>query len=87
MTWNQFIYFAIAAVLLWTIGAYAAWRDNRPLPVFNLPYRTLAYAATIAGLLVFFGFILSFWISLERPPLARWVRHVFGIRSSYPSQD
>ena len=69
MTWNQFIYFAIAAVLLWAIGAYAAWRDNRPLPVFNLPYRTLAYAATIAGLLVFFSFILSFWISLERPPL------------------
>ena len=69
MSWDSFIYFAMAAVLLWAIGAYAAWRDNRPLPVFNLSYRWLAYAATLAGLLVFFSFIILFWISLERPPL------------------
>ena len=75
MTWNQFIYFAIAAVLLWAIGAYAAWRDNRPLPVFNLPYRTLAYAATIAG------------YRWNAHPFARWARRDCGIRSSYPSQD
>ena len=69
MSWDSFIYFAMAAVLLWAIGAYAAWRDNHPLPVFNLSYRSLAYAATLAGLLVFFSFIILFWISLERPPL------------------
>ena len=69
MSWDSFIYFAMAAILLWAIGAYAAWRDNRPLPVFNLSYRWLAYAATLAGLLVFFSFIILFWISLERPPL------------------
>ena len=69
MSWDSFIYFSMAAVLLWAIGAYAAWRDNRPLPVFNLSYRWLAYAATLAGLLVFFSFIILFWISLERPPL------------------
>ena len=59
MNWEVFIYFAIASVLLWTVGAYAAWR-----------HRTgTAYATTVLGLLVFFAFILSMWISLERPPL------------------
>lgn len=59
MDWNDFIYFAIAAVLLWGVGAWAAWKDRAGM----------AYATTIAGLLVFFSFILSMWISLERPPL------------------
>ena len=59
VTWDQFIYFAVLAVLLWVTGAYAAWRNKTKL----------AYATTIGGLLVFFGFILLFWISLERPPL------------------
>ena len=69
MSWDLFIYFAVTAVLLWTVGAYAAWSDNREWKMFHISYRVLAYAATIAGLLVFFSFILAFWISLERPPL------------------
>ena len=59
MTWEHFIIFAIAAVLLWVVGAWAAWRNKT----------TIAYTSTILGLLVFFAFILSMWISLERPPL------------------
>ena len=59
MTWEHFIYFAIAAVQLWAVGAWAAWRNKT----------TIAYTATVFGLLVFFTFILSMWISLERPPL------------------
>ena len=59
MTWEQFIYFAIAAVLLWAAGAWAAWREKT----------AVAYTSTVVGLLVFFSFILSMWISLERPPL------------------
>lgn len=59
MTWEHFIYFAIAAVLLWAIGAYAAWRNKTGM----------VYGDTIIGLLVFFSFIVSMWISLERPPL------------------
>ncbi len=59
MSWNHFIYFAMAAVLLWAAGAWAAWRNKT----------SIAYAATVLGLLVFFSFILSMWISLERPPL------------------
>ena len=59
MSWEQFIYFAMAAILLWAIGAWAAWKGKTGF----------AYTATIVGLVVFFSFILSMWISLERPPL------------------
>ena len=59
MSWEQFIYFAMAAILLWAIGAWAAWKEKTGF----------AYTATIVGLVVFFSFILSMWISLERPPL------------------
>ena len=52
ITWDQFIYFAIAAVLLWAIGAFAAWKNKAGL----------AFTATILGLLVFFSFIVSMWI-------------------------
>jgi cytochrome c-type biogenesis protein CcsB len=59
ITWEEYIYFAIAAVLLWAVGAWAAWKDKT----------TVAYTSTIIGLAVFFSFILMMWISLERPPL------------------
>ena len=59
MDWSYFIYFAIAAVLLWAVGAWAAWREKT----------MLAYTSTVIGLVVFFSFILMMWISLERPPL------------------
>ena len=59
MDWSYFIYFAVVAVLLWGVGAWAAWKDKR----------TEAYVTTVAGLLVFFCFIVSMWVSLERPPL------------------
>ena len=59
MTWEEFIYFALVSVLLWAVGAWAAWKDKT----------AVAYTTTIVGLLVFFGFIVSMWVSLERPPL------------------
>ena len=59
MSWEHFVYFAVVSVLLWALGAYGAWRNKS----------ALAYAATGIGLLVFFAFIVSMWISLERPPL------------------
>ena len=46
--WNYFIYFAVVAVLLWAAGACAAWKDRK----------VVAYSATIAGLVVFFSYIL-----------------------------
>ena len=59
ITWEQFIYFAVAAVMLWAVGAWGAWKGRAKV----------AYATTGAGLLVFFSFIVLMWISLERPPL------------------
>lgn len=59
MIWEQFIYFAAVSVLLWGVGAFAAWRNRTGL----------AYTATVLGLLVFFGYIVLMWVSLERPPL------------------
>lgn len=59
MTWTHFPYFAIVAVLLWMVGAWLAWRNRRKQAV----------AVTMAGLTVFFAFIVLFWIALERPPL------------------
>ena len=57
--WEHFVYFAVTAVLLWAAGAWSAWKGKAPV----------AYAATVAGLLVFFSFILLMWVALERPPL------------------
>jgi len=57
--WTYFIYFAVAAVLLWATGAYAAWKDKK----------IVAYSATILGLAVFFSYILIMWIALDRPPM------------------
>ncbi len=59
MSWEEFIYFAISSVLLWAIGAWATWKEKT----------AVAYMSTIAGLAIFFSFILMMWISLERPPL------------------
>jgi ABC-type transport system involved in cytochrome c biogenesis permease subunit len=60
MIWNIFIYFAVAALLCWTLGAIFAWKNSNTRKV---------YLFTGAGLIIFFAFILSLWISLERPPL------------------
>lgn len=59
ITWNVFIYFAIPSVLLWMTGAWGAWKDRK----------LVANLFTVAGLLLFFSFIVGMWISLERPPL------------------
>ena len=57
--WSHFVYFAVVSVLLWAVGAWASWRDKA----------SVAYTATIVGLIVFLSFIVLMWISLERPPL------------------
>ena len=59
VSWEHLLYFAIASVLLWAVGAFAAWKSKTGV----------AYATTILGLLVFFSYIVLMWISLERPPL------------------
>lgn len=60
MSWDYFIAFALVAILCWGIGAVCAWKCRKVLP---------ACLFTLAGLAVFFAFILCMWVSLERPPM------------------
>lgn len=60
MTWNDFIWFAVCAVLLWSAGAVVALRSKKKIIPTTL---------TLLGLTVFFAFIVCLWMSLERPPL------------------
>lgn len=59
MSWDVFIWFAAAAVILWALGAVQAWIGKRSSAIINYGL----------GILVFFSFILAMWITLERPPL------------------
>lgn len=59
MIWEYFIYFAIAAILFWSIGAYCAWKRQQ----------RGAYFFTAIGLTIFFAYILLMWHTLERPPM------------------
>lgn len=73
MIWSYFIIFAVVSVVLWAIGAWAAWRNRR----------ILAFGATGLGLVIFFSYILIMWITLERPPLRTWEKRVYGIVFSF----
>ena len=59
MIWESFIYFAIAAIVLWATGAMAAWRNKNGI----------VYAATLSGIAVFLTYIIIMWVTLQRPPL------------------
>lgn len=59
MTWDYLIYFATVAVAFWALGAWAAFKERV----------AAANSLTAAGLVVFAAFIISMWVSLERPPL------------------
>lgn len=60
MSWEYFILFAIAALVCWALGAFAAWKGTKT---------GWAYGFTFLGLAIFFSFIIGMWISLERPPM------------------
>ena len=60
MTWDQLIWFALAASLCWITGAVMAFRAKQQWP---------AATAAIAGSVIFFAYIVGMWISLERPPM------------------
>lgn len=60
MSWDLFGWFAAVSLCLWGFGALTAWKGKSMGWVLG---------PTLAGLLVFFTFILGMWISLERPPM------------------
>ena len=59
VTWAEFVFFAVAAVLLWFSGALAAWKNG---------FRTALWLVS-AGLVVYAAFIVLFWTGLHRPPM------------------
>ena len=46
MNWEYFILFAIAALVCWALGAFAAWKGTKP---------GWAYGFTFLGLAIFFN--------------------------------
>ncbi len=60
MTWSDFIYFALPAILLWLVAGTTVY-FKRLLRLSNI--------AMLAGIIIFFAFIVTFWIHIERPPL------------------
>ena len=57
--WNFFLFFALAAILFWALGAFFSWKGKK----------ALAVGATVAGLVVFLSYIIVLWIALDRPPM------------------
>ncbi len=60
MTWHEFPWFALPAMLLW-VGAGGM--------VYTKCHRRLTDGLMISGILVFAAFIAGLWIGQERPPL------------------
>ena len=52
MNWEYFILFAIAALVCWALGAFAAWKGTKP---------GWAYGFTFLGLAIFFSVIIGMW--------------------------
>lgn len=60
MSWDSFVWFALAASLFWISGAIVSVISKRRLP---------AAVLTGCGSAIFMTFIVGVWISLVRPPL------------------
>ena len=58
--WDNFVYFAIAAVGFWVSAAIVAFRSKKTAPASLL---------SLLGSAVLIIFIVGLWLTLERPPL------------------
>lgn len=59
MNWNNFIWFALPAVILWFSSGIIVYRSQK----------RLADILMLCGIAVFAAFITGFWIHIERPPM------------------
>lgn len=59
MSWNSFLYYALASSFCWLVGVFYAFRHKSKS----------AIVATAMGSVLFFVYIIGFWITIERPPL------------------
>ncbi len=61
MTWSNFIWFALPAIILWLSAGSVVYLKGRG--------RALSDLLMIVGIVLFATFIVGFWIHLERPPM------------------
>lgn len=59
MNWNNFIWFALPAVILWFSAGIIVYRSQKRLGDILM----------LCGIAVFAAFIAGFWIHIERPPM------------------
>lgn len=59
MTWNEFLWFAIPAIICWLGAGVSTYFKANRLPDFLM----------LAGIFLFAFFIVGLWIGQERPPL------------------
>lgn len=60
MTWDEFLWFAIPAMLCWISAGILVYKCKKPAIVEGL---------MIVGIIIFAAFIVGLWIGQERPPL------------------
>lgn len=60
MSWNEFVYFAIASLLLWSLGSVLLYTKKSPVA---------AIVSIIGGIIVFAAFIAGLWAGQGHPPL------------------
>ena len=58
--WDDFVIYAVAAILLWVVSAVVSLRGRRP---------GAALVASLSGSALLLAFIIGLWLTLERPPL------------------
>ena len=72
MSWDSFVWFALAASAFWICGAALSLKAERRLSAVESPmlgFRLSAAVLTGCGSVIFMTFIVGVWITLGRPPL------------------
>lgn len=72
MSWDSFVWFALAASVFWICGAVVSLKAESRLSVVESPRSgrsILAAVLTGCGSVIFISFIVGVWITLGRPPL------------------
>jgi len=60
MTWNEFLWFAIPAMICWILAGIMVYKCKKAVIIEGL---------MIAGIIIFAAFIVGLWIGQQRPPL------------------
>lgn len=60
MTWNEYLWFAIPAIICWLGAGIAVYFSNK---------KALSNTLMIVGIIIFGAFIVGLWIGQQRPPL------------------